>query len=194
MNFEDAFKHYQDGVATPEEKEYVKKQLDELKSFSALMDDEGINVTPAPIAEADRNDLKKVKKQLKAKYVIIPICVVAFIICAIAAILGGVFGYASSSAKKAMKFSKGECIQIARQYAYDFTKDKNGLNLPLAGSVDDFWVKEGDADIDFVYNGNELKKSFYVYVIEVNTVGCEFEIRVDTRTGKCDMLDIDIGR
>lgn len=189
MNFEEAFKHYQNGTATPEEKEYVKSQLDAAKAFSELMDDEGINVTPAPIAEADIQDVKKAKQQIKTKYVIIPICCIIAIFVAVGAILGGVFGYASSCAKKSMKYSKSDCAMIAKYAVLEIAQDGNGLGLPFVNSIDDMQVKK--INRDFMYNSSDMKKSYYKYDVKIKVIGCEFDVEVDTVSGRWRIVDVD---
>ena len=97
MNFDDAFKHCQEGVATEEEKQFVKEQLAKANEFlkSESIRDE------SPVKEADVEDVRKAKKKFKWQYIVIPICSIVCVLLVIAAILGGVFGSAASYAKDA---------------------------------------------------------------------------------------------
>ena len=60
MNFEEAFARYKDGIATEEEKAYVRQQLEIANAFVA--DDE--KRQSVPVAEASDDDVKKAKKKL----------------------------------------------------------------------------------------------------------------------------------
>lgn len=54
MNYEDAFRHYREGTATEEEKEFVLEEIAKAKALSNFLEDEGLNVKSAPIKEADK--------------------------------------------------------------------------------------------------------------------------------------------
>ena len=58
MNFDDAFKHYRDGVATDEEKQFVKDQLAKANEFlqNETFRDE------SPVKEADVKEVKQAKR------------------------------------------------------------------------------------------------------------------------------------
>ena len=53
MNYEEAFKNYENGTATEEEKAFVKAELEKAKALSSIIDDDKVVETPSPIAEAD---------------------------------------------------------------------------------------------------------------------------------------------
>ena len=59
MNFDEAFKHYRDGVATEEEKQFVKEQLAKANEF---LQNESVR-EESPFKEADAEDVKKAKKK-----------------------------------------------------------------------------------------------------------------------------------
>ena len=86
MNFEEAFARYKDGIATEEEKAFVRQQLEIANAFVA--DDE--KRQSIPVAEASDDDVKKAKKKFKWRYVVIPALSLICTLLAIAAILGGV--------------------------------------------------------------------------------------------------------
>lgn len=178
MNFEEAFAHYKDGVATEEEKAYVKKQLEIAKAFVA--DDE--KYQSAPVIEATDDDVKKAKKKFKWRYVVIPAISLICTLLVVAAILGGVFGSAATYAKQSMIYSKYEC----EAFAWEKLKDVMPTSvMPTDSST----YEVDDVDKEFNYVAHDIKKSYYSYyftfernddlypddsevkvVIEVNTV------------------------
>lgn len=102
MNFDEAFEHCKNGVATEEEKQYVKQQLEKANEF---LNSESVR-EDSPVKEADAEEVKKAKKKFKWQYVVIPVCSLIGVLMAIAAILGGVFGSAASYAKNPLRFQK----------------------------------------------------------------------------------------
>lgn len=182
MNFEEAFKHCQEGVATQEEKDYVKSQLNAANSF---LDSQ--TVSAAPVKEAEKSDVKKAKKRLR-RFVLIPLCAVLCALVIVGTILGGVFGYAASSANKSAQYGKYECIEIARQTAFNFVQGLSpNPNNTLLNNIENYRIDE--VDRDFIYNSQKLSNSFYVYVVEIDNGLCSFEIQVDTRNGNTKILE-----
>ncbi|MEG2274693.1 MAG: hypothetical protein RSC44_05100, partial [Clostridia bacterium] len=129
MNFEDAFKHYQEGTATAEEKEYVTDELAKAKAFSPLLDDEGLNVTPVTLAEADIRDVRMAKKQFKWRKLVTGISGIGLTLVLIAMLLGTVFGIASNFANQNIVYNREESVLFAKNYAFDFLQ-KNNVNFP----------------------------------------------------------------
>lgn len=193
MNFEEALRHVREGSATDEERAYVMAQIDFMNKF--LGDDQ--KMPSAPIAEANREEVKQAKKKFKWRYVVIPVVTIVLIIVAIGAILGGVFGSAAFYAKDAMKFGKGSSVEVARQYALN---DAAARGYTFASAND---LMRGDVKRDFEYNDSNLKNSYYTYYIELKGyakdannryVELEYEIRVDTRNGNANIVEFDIDR
>lgn len=60
MNFEEAFARYKDGIATEEEKAFVRQQLEIANAFVA--DDE--KRQSIPVAEASDDDVKRQRRSL----------------------------------------------------------------------------------------------------------------------------------
>ena len=194
IDFEEALEHVQQGTATQQEKLYVKSQVAAAHAFFA--DDS--RRSSAPFKEASGEDVKKAKKSFKMHYVIIPVCVMLVIVLAIGAILGGVFGFAASSAKKNMTLTRDECKQYAIQYVVDNQSLLfSGLDADAFGTsqlyVDDF-------DRQFCYNDRNLAASYYSYVVEVKgkllqdrrVVEIEVELRINSATKGVDVIDRDI--
>lgn len=187
MNFEEAFKHCQDGTATQEERDYIKSQLDAANTF---MEDERPN-GPTPVKEAEKADVKRAKKKL-IKYIIAPICAVFCALVVVGAILGGVFGFASASAKKSAKYDKGACVEIAMNTAFNYMV---GILPPTISTniYEDINSYQVDSvDRHFQYDGTHLDHSYYIYIVEVSIVDNEFEIEVDTRNGNTRIREKDL--
>ncbi len=186
MNFDEAFKHYQEGTASEEEKAYVKEQLALANEFLA---DDDAKLSPAPCKEAEDDDVKKAKKTFKWKYIIVPVCTIVAVLLVVAAILGGVFGFAASSAKDSAGYKKYECIEIARDKAFEFLQD---ATMPMATRIEsaDELVLD-DVDLEFNYNGRHLENSYYSYFVEFVFYNVDIELEVDTRTGYCKVVDVD---
>ncbi len=186
MNFDDAFKHYRDGVATDEEKQFVKDQLAKVNEFlqNETFRDE------SPVKEADAKEVKQAKKKLKWQYIVLPICFFVCMLAIIAAILGGVFGSAASYAKQSAMYSRSTCVDIAKTKAFEFVSDSANFSYVNVQSKDDFVVD--DVDADFNYNGKNLKNSYYTYIVELEVESCDFEINieVDTRNGDSKVIKV----
>ena len=82
MNYEDAFKNYENGTATEEEKAFVKAELAKAKSLGNMLEAEVVE-EPSPITEAEVTEIKKAKKQFKIKHILF---IVGSIICLVLAI------------------------------------------------------------------------------------------------------------
>lgn len=187
MNFDDAFKHCQEGVATDEEKQFVKDQLAKANEF---LKEESLR-EESPVKEADAEVVRKAKKKFKWQYIVIPACSIVCVLLIIAAILGGVFGSAASYAKDAVFYKKSACVDIARQKAYEFVSESPNYTFVTVNGKEDFHVD--DVEADFNYNGKDLKSSYYTYIVEleVKRYDFEIEIEVDTRTGDCKVIKVD---
>ena len=89
MNYEEAFRHYREGTATDEEKAFVLDELAKAKALSTLLDDEALAVKPAPIKQAEAEDVRSAKHHLVVKRALAALITIAVIIVALGAILGG---------------------------------------------------------------------------------------------------------
>ncbi len=193
MNFDEAFKHVQEGTATDEEKRYV---ADQLEAASRLLKDDVQLVNP-PIAQADHDDIKKAKKKFKWRYIVIPVTVIICVVVAIGAILGGVFGSAAGYAKQNMKYGKSACIDMAIAKVVQDAGTFYGVEIDPSRVI----VKRGDTHKDFQYNSFNIKNSYYCYYIELEAnvvspngrfVELEYEIKVDTRRGDAVVIERDM--
>ncbi len=195
IDFDEALAHVEDGSATDEERKYVEAQISEFLSDDSRM-------ASAPIKEASGDDVKKAKKSFKKRYIIIPVCVLLVIIVALGAILGGVFGFAASSANKNMKFGLEHCKQSALDYVL-----ANQQNFGVdPGTFKANQIRVEDVDRQFHYNDKKLGSSYYYYEIDVEcsaligagmrpgVIELEVELRVNTVTGNVELIKYDIDR
>lgn len=181
MNFEEAFAHYKDGIATEEEKAFVKEQLAIANKMVA--DDE--KRAPAQFVEASNDDVKKAKKKFKLRYIVIPAISIVCVLLVVAAILGGVFGSAATYASKAVEYNKFECKEVA--YSHVLTLVENGKLPAPVGEIE-----IDDVDREFNYVAHDITKSYYSYYIELEYDGAVHSgegkqeikviVEVDTRT------------
>lgn len=200
IDFEAALDHVQQGTATEQEKLYVRSQIAAANAFFS----NDFKRSGAPIKEASGADVKRAKKSFKTRYIFIPVCVVLVVILAVGAILGGVFGYAATSAKQNMKYSAEQCKQLAIDYIVQH-QDILIAEPTTVFDANDLYVEHGDVDRHFHYNGNRLAASYYTYEIEVkgtlvfangypHHTQLEIEVKavVNTMTGNVDIIDRDI--
>ena len=94
--------------------------------------------------------------------------------------LGGVFGFAATSANKSIEYGKDQCVDIAINKFVEMYNSTKFEGMP-AISAENCYVE--DIDKDFHVESN-LKNSFYTYEIEIEAVGRECTMRIDTRTGE----------
>ncbi len=209
VDFDKALEHMEQGTATEEEISYVKARMEE--ADIALSDDAaqaGLTSAPsndvrmpaAPVQEASKDDVKQAKKSFKKRYILVPVCVLLVIVVALGAILGGVFGYAASSAKKSMNFDLEHCKQQAIAYVLD---NQQSLGVPQDVSFGNGQLRVEDVDRQFHYNAKKLDASYYYYEIDVEgravisggirpyTVELEVELRVNTVTGSVEVIKSD---
>ncbi len=196
MNFEDAFKHYREGTATPEEKDYVLDELAKAKAFSNLLDDEGINVTPAPIAQSDIKEIKAAKKQLKYKWLMMAVYTVLAVVVVLGAVLGGVFGMSAKYAKDNMNLSKTDCAAVARAEALAFIEQKqsddyNGVDKWMWVGVLEGDIRLDDCDEELNMRAN-LKDCYYTYKVEFDIAGknTSLQYEVNSVTGSVTFLRV----
>ena len=189
MNYEEAFRHYREGTATDEEKAFVLDELAKAKALSTLLDDEALAVKPAPIKQAEAEDVRSAKHHLVVKRALAALIAIAVIIVALGAILGGVFGSAASYAKGNMEYSKTDARELASEFAKNDVL-KRGLT-----------AKHIEADFNFASN---ITSSYYSYEVDVKVYAedenggwweLEYEILVNSHTGSASLLEpVDIER
>ena len=199
VDFEDALEHVQAGTATEQEKLYVTSQMAAANAFFS----NDFRRSGAPVREASGAEVKKAKKSFKMRYIIIPVCVVLVAILAVGAILGGVFGFAATSAKNNMTISREECIQTAKMYVFN---NQDRLFVGLAENtfgLEQLYIE--DVERQFNYNGRNLGASYYSYEIEVKgraalaserhpILEIEVKVRVNTATRNVEVIDLDSDR
>ena len=196
MNYEEAFKNYENGTATEEEKAFVKAELEKAKALASIIDDDKVVETPSPILEADVEEIKTAKKQFKIKHLLFALGAVAMLLAMVGAILGGVFGYAASSAKKQVTVNKTKAVEIGRAELLDWLNDmrsdiNNQLGLPagtLMYTIEE--IRAEDVDVDFNYE-LPLDESYYIYKVEFEARDTDYKVFIDSRGGRVIRIKID---
>lgn len=176
MNFDEAFKHYREGVAAPEEIELVRDEIAKAKALSSLFDDEGLAVTPAPVSEVDKEELKKAKRHFRIKVLIAVTASIIVALLIIAAVLGGVFGSAATYANDKIEYNKQQGLDIAKDALVEFLAEK-GI------ATDKNEIECEDIDKDFNYEV-PIEDSYYTYRYKLEIEECEYKIEVDSRDGE----------
>lgn len=183
MNFDEAFNHYREGTATPEEIELVRDEIAKAKALSSLFDDEGLTVTPAPVSELDKEEVKKAKKVFRIKVLIAVVASIIVALLIVAAVLGGVFGSAATYANNQIIYTKNEGLEIA----------KNALvNNFFAGKGYDVNAEEiecVDVDKDFNYEV-PIEESYYTYKYTFETEIGKYRVEIDTRDGEVLKINV----
>ena len=197
MNYEEAFRHYREGTATDEEKAFVLDELAKAKALSTLLDDEALAVKPAPIKQAEAEDVRSAKHHLVVKRALAALIAIAVIIVALGAILGGVFGSAASYAKGNMEYSKTDARELASEFAKNDVL-KRGLTAKYTEADLEREIDEG---FNFASN---ITSSYYSYEVDVKVYAedesgvwweLEYEILVNSHTGSASLLEpVDIER
>lgn len=178
MNFEELYNRYENGTATPEERAYVEQEIEKARKLSEILDRADAKRVISN-ADADADDVKRAKRRFSARALvaIIVISLVGLLVLSGAAV-GTVFGVAAGSAKKAAQYDRDEATNLAVAYLSDY----------VDSTVDTRSVTEVDRDLSL---GKKLTQSVYVYEITVHHGGFEYELEVDSSTGRVRIADID---
>ncbi len=177
MKFEELYQKYIDGTATDEEKAFVEEEIEKAKKLNAILDSQDAKRV---VAQVEKDDVKKAKKQFTMRSIItiIVVCAIALTVVA-GAVCGGVFGTAVTSAKNLSHFENtpeaGEC---AKRYIVNNLNDNGSLIVT-------------EIDRNLVMSDG-LNKAYYRYEVEVQSLnGREYDILVDGRNGECKVMEID---
>lgn len=176
MNFDEAFKHYREGNATPEEIELVRDEIAKAKALSSLFDDEGLSVTPAPVSELDKEEVKKAKKQFRIKVIVTVLASIVLALIIIASVLGGVFGMAATYANDEIAYTKNQGLQIAKTALIDYLAERDMV-------VNEYEIECEDVDKDFNYEV-PIDESYYTYKYKLEVGEDEYKVEIDSRDGE----------
>lgn len=180
MNFEEALRHMQEGTATDEEKAFVEGRLQNENAGLPSSDGPRIIEKPKPAK------IKGQKRELGKFYKLV-ICVAAVFV-ALGTIFAGVFGSAAASASKKDNLNKAEAGAIAKEFALEFARDSQGLPQ-FVNDEGDFIVR--DIDRDLKYNAAKPSESYYVYEVQLVTMGIEIDVVVSSLDSTCKVKEID---
>lgn len=195
MNYDDAFKHYKEGTASDEEKEFVKQEIAKARALASLLEDDSVSANAAEIKRADAAEIKAAKKEFSWRGLLIGLIAMIVLIAAVGIVLGCVFGAAAGYANDNITVSKEDAVNYAIAAAYaDAISVQYGTAFVGENT---FYLDERFNDIDRKFRiESDLQQSYYVYEIEVkgfDEAGYEWEykIGVNTRTGNCMVLERD---
>ena len=171
MDLDEALRHLEAGVATEEEKQFVKEHV---------VGKEG-EITPSSprVITSPKPPKIKGEKRETSKLLVLVLVVCAALV-ALAAIFGGVFGSAAASANKKDNLNRAAATEIATRFAFEASNDSFGVGgLPLITSIDDMRIE--DVDRNLRYDASKPSNSYYTYDIRIVAMGVEFEVVVDSR-------------
>ena len=197
MNYDDAFKHYKEGTANDEEKEFVKQEIAKARALASLLEDDSVSANAAEIKRADAEEIKAAKKEFSWRGMLIGLIAMIVLIVAVGVVLGCVFGAAAGYANDSIAVTKEAAIEYAKAAAYADATDPNKFGPAVFVGDNTFFLDEKYSDIDRKFNIEaNLQQSYYTYSIEVkgydeNGFEWEYKIGVDTRTGNCIVLDFE---
>ncbi len=197
MNYDDAFKHYKEGTANDEEKEFVKQEIAKARALASLLEDDSVSANAAEIKRADAEEIKAAKKEFSWRGMLIGLIAMIVLIVAVGVVLGCVFGAAAGYANDSIAVTKEAAVEYAKAAAYADATDPNKFGPAVFVGDNTFFLDEKYSDIDRKFNIEaNLQQSYYTYSIEVkgydeNGFEWEYKIGVDTRTGNCIVLDFE---
>ncbi len=197
MNYDDAFKHYKEGTANDEEKEFVKQEIAKARALASLLEDDSVSANAAEIKRADAEEIKAAKKEFSWRGMLIGLIAMIVLIVAVGVVLGCVFGAAAGYANDSIAVTKEAAVEYAKAAAYADATDPNKFGQAVFVGDNTFFLDEKYSDIDRKFNIEaNLQQSYYTYSIEVkgydeNGFEWEYKIGVDTRTGNCIVLDFE---
>ncbi len=176
MSFEVLYEKYQNGTATPEEVAFVEEEIAKARKMSEILESYQV----PEIEEASVETVKKAKKSFTLKTVLrtFAIVVVVLVVSA-AAILGGVFGTATTVASDTQTISKDYAIELAKWTV----ANRDGIVItgePIVRKV------ERDLELE-----NGINHAYYKYCIELTANGYEFELEIDSRDGSLISFSLD---
>lgn len=197
MNYDDAFKHYKEGTANDEEKEFVKQEIAKARALASLLEDDSVSANAAEIKRADAEEIKAAKKEFSWRGMLIGLIAMIVLIVAVGVVLGCVFGAAAGYANDSIAVTKEAAVEYAKAAAYADATDPKKFGQAVFVGDNTFFLDEKYSDIDRKFNIEaNLQQSYYTYSIEVkgydeNGFEWEYKIGVDTRTGNCIVLDFE---
>ena len=125
MNYDDAFKHYKEGTANDEEKEFVKQEIAKARALASLLEDDSVSANAAEIKRADAEEIKAAKKEFSWRGMLIGLIAMIVLIVAVGVVLGCVFGAAAGYANDSIAVTKEAAVEYAKAAAYADATDPN---------------------------------------------------------------------
>ncbi len=177
MNFEKAFENYKNGTATVEERAFVESEIAKARKINEVIEEMD---TKRVVNQAESKDVKKAINKMKIKTGI-RIAVISVIVVMVMSILAaasvGIYTGTTASGKAA--YTREECINAAKQAVIEHSGD------PSAS------LRVADVDKDMRFEYGKLSSAMYVYEIEILSGYREYDIVVDSVTGKVLIVDVD---
>ncbi len=176
MNFEKAFENYKNGIATAEEKAFVESEIAKARKINEVIDEMDAKHVVEP---AESQVIKKAINKMKKKTGILIAVISLIVVLAVAIVaVGSTFIYVNVTASGKAVYTKEQCIEAAKQIVTAHTGDASGE------------VRVYDLEKDLRFEYGKLSSAMYVYEIEVGSGYMEYDVVVDSVTGKAVITDI----
>lgn len=175
MKFEETYKKFIEGTATPEEIEFVRSEMKKANEINDILTSAK---TESPIDTAEKETVKKAMrtywKKDTLKILIIVFSIVAFVSIAISLAIGIPI---LSNAKNNSNYTVEQAEKIAIEY----------LSEKYPNSSDKIEVYKVEKELEVE---GRIKNARYIYVLDVyNGVNNVFEIEIDSKTG--NIIEVD---
>lgn len=178
MSFEESYRKYEDGTATPEERKYVEEEIAKARALTAILD-KADAAREDVIGRADRDKVKRARrsfgKRLTVKIVILSL---ACLLVLSALTVGILYGTAVSAARRSAEYDLTDAGELAKKCVVDHV---DGVAVSCT-------VTETDRDLRY---GSKLSQSYFVYEIEVVCGQTQYEVEVNASTGYARITDVD---
>lgn len=162
MNFQEAYKKVQNGVATEEEKLFVESEIQKSNQIQSVVN-----------ADKQKNK-KKFNCKIAIKIALIALCGIALITVIVLAIIFVPFYKMASSNQS---YTKDACVKIAKDSLVEYGFD-----------ISDLSVSNIDRELRINY---AIDNAVYVYEIEFQNYLHEYSVEVNSQTGAVVIDDID---
>ena len=177
MNFEKVYEKYLNGTATEEERQYIEQEIQKARKLSMILDEVDARRVIQP-AEQDevKTATKRMKKQLGLRVIVITLAVLLAVTLFVS---GTLFAYVNIKASSGVLYDKAESIELAKKSVNDHS-DAASSDLVIV-----------DVERDLRFDNGKISRAYYVYEIEVRKGVVEYEVEINTHTGKAVIVDVD---
>ncbi len=176
MNFEKAFENYKNGTATNEERAFVENEIAKARKINEAIEEMD---SKRVVEQAESKDVKKAISTMKRRTGI-RIAIISFVVvlAVILVAVASLFIYTTATASGRAAYSREQCVEAAKLAVIE------RIGEPSAE------VRMRDIEKDLRFEYGKLSSAMYVYEIEIVSGYMEYDVVVDSMTGKAVIVDI----